>query len=251
MRSYLLLAAMAGLPLAAHADITPYIITSSGTSTAVDTAAPGGPVGPGNYGYAPRGGRPGVVPGDAASMCIMMVDDNDHSMAANTGGEVPVIRGSAFTDLGANRNGGGHILGSWDEVILGDNVYVNAIFKTADGSMLIPPTSNLNGVPTYFWSWHFGMGYAVTFMPGVTQVDLLGARAYFSDNGGQSFTGFADISAGHNGSFLNGRDPGQYLATVGDGTNYMMLQYQIRVVPAPAALAAFGGLTLLARRRRP
>jgi hypothetical protein len=84
----------------------------------------------------------------------------------------------------------------------------------------------------------------------MTAVNLLSARIFFSDNGGQSFNSFNNI-AGLGGSFLPGRDNGNYLATIGDGTNYIMLQYQIQPVPAPAGLAAVvGGAMLIARRRR-
>ncbi len=214
---------------------------------AMDDSTAQGPTG---GGYAPRGGTTGVLPNDVASMSLVMIDGNDHSVSVNMGGEALVQRGATFTNIGANRNGGGAVMASWDEVVTGNNVYINAIFKSADGSMLLPPTSTVNGQPAFFWSWHMGVTNPVNYLGWVTQVGLTSARIYFSADGGQSFTGNADISAGLGGSFMNGRDNGQYLASIGDGTNYVMLRYQIQVVPAPAGAAALGAAGLLVARRR-
>lgn len=192
----------------------------------------------------------GVMQGDTASMSLVMIDANDNSVTVNMGGEFSVGRGPVFTSIGANRNGGGNILASWDEVIQGSNVYINAVFRTSDGSMFMPPTATVNGQPAFFWTWHFGSANPVSYQPWVTSVNLLSARIFFSDNSGQSFNSFSNI-AGLGGSFLSGQDNGNYLASIGDGTNYIMLQYQIQPVPAPAGVGAvLGGALLLARRRR-
>jgi hypothetical protein len=192
----------------------------------------------------------GVVQGDSASMSLVMIDANDNSVTVNMGGEFSVTRGPTFTNIGANRNGGGNLLASWDEVIQGSNVFINAVIRTSDGSMFMPPTATVNGQPAFFWTWHFGTANPVNFQPWVTSVNLMSARIFFSDNGGASFNSFSNIS-GLGGSFLQGRDNGNYLASIGDGTNYIMLQYQIQPVPAPAGVGAvMGGVLLLARRRR-
>ncbi|HYE61563.1 MAG TPA: hypothetical protein VD997_06180 [Phycisphaerales bacterium] len=200
-------------------------------------------------GYGPRAASRAVLAGDAASMSLVMIDANDNSIAVNMGGHVNVTRGASFTSLGNNRNGGGQILGSWDEVVQGNDLYINAIFKTSDGSMFMPPTATVNGSPAFFWKWQFGTTEAVNYMPWVESVGLTSARIFFSDNGGQSFSSFSNIS-GLNGSFMAGRDNGNYLATIGDGTNYILLQYRITPVPAPAGAAALAGAALLATRRR-
>lgn len=227
LRSILIATGMAISALPALAEITPY------------------PVG----GYQPRVTNGAVLASDAASMTLVMVDANDQSVSVNMGGNVNVTRGSTFTSLGNNRNGGGQILGSWDEVIQGNDIYINAIFRTSDGSMFMPPTATVNGSPAFFWKWQFGSTNPVNYQPWVTSVGLTSARIYFSDNGGQSFSSFSNIS-GLNGSFMSGRDNGNYLATIGDGTNYILLQYRITPVPAPAGIAALGGAALLITRRR-
>jgi hypothetical protein len=230
----LVAATFAATPMAALADFTPYVVNDQHSSS----------------GYSPRTTvRPTIV-NDQASMSLLMIDANSNSVAINTGGEVNVQRGPTFTNIGTNRNGGGAIMASWDEVQQGNNVFINAVFKTSDGSMFMPPNALVNGQPAFFWSWHFGTANQVNYYPWIDSVSLLSARIFFSDNGGQSFNSFSNI-AGLGNSFMNGRDNGNYLATIGDGTNYIMLQYQINAIPAPAGLAALaGGAMILGRRRR-
>ena len=179
----------------------------------------------------------GVMPNDTASMSLWMIDASDNSVSINMGGEFSVTRGPVFTNIGTNRNGGGQIQASWDEVVQGNNVFINVIFRTSDGSMFMPPTATVNGQPAFFWTWHFGVADPVNYQPWVDSVNLLSARIFFSDNGGQSFNSFSNIS-GLGSSFMSGMDGGNYLASIGDGTNYIMLQYQIQPVPAPAGVGA-------------
>jgi hypothetical protein len=233
VRTILIAGALACTPMAALADITPYSLPDPAPTP----------------GYGGRVGTPGVRANDTASMSLMMFDSQDRSASVNMGGEFSVTRGPSFTNIGANRNGGGNVLSSWDEVVQGSTVYVNAMFKTSDGSMFMPATARVNGSPAFFWTWHFGVTDPVNYQPWVTQVQLLSARIYFSDNGGASFNSFSNIS-GLGGSFLTGRDSGNYLASIGDGTNFILLQYQISVVPAPAGLGVLAGAGLMAARRR-
>jgi hypothetical protein len=192
----------------------------------------------------------GVMPGDHASMCMTMQDSAHHQTELNMTGDCSVQRGSSYMDLGANRNGGSHLLGSWDEHVTGNSVYINAIFKTADGSMFMPITSSVNGQPAYYWSWNFGTNDPVDYQPWVTGVTLQAAHIYFSDNGGQSFIGAVDMFPALGPNFDPGRDPGMLLTSIGDGTNFVLLQYQIQVAPAPGGLAAMAGASMLALRRR-
>jgi hypothetical protein len=231
------LAAAASL---ACADVMPYSLDSMGYPESS------------GRGYNGRTGAPirGVVAGDIASMCMVMMDGSGHATSINASGECNVQRGSTFTDLGQSRNGNGHILATWDEVVSGNLVYVNAIYKTSDGSQFMPVTAMVNGQPAYFWTWRMGMQDPVNFQPFVTSVTLNAARVYFSDTGGQSFTSSTDITSNLNTNWNPGRDPGLTLASIGDGTNFMLLSYQITVVPAPAGLGAMAGASLLALRRR-
>jgi hypothetical protein len=231
IRSLVISAVLAAAGSVALAEVTPYTVESGGG------------------GYQPRTTIGSVWAHESASMCLLMVDAMDRSTSVNMGGHVVVPRGSSFADLGANRNGGGSIQGSWDEVISGTNRFINVIFRTTDGSQFMPPTASVNGSPAFFWKWQFGTTDVVGYQPWVQSVGLTSARIYFSANGGQSFSGFSNI-AGLNGTFMSGRDNGNYLANIGDGTNYILMQYQINPVPAPAGAAALGGAALLLGRRR-
>jgi hypothetical protein len=231
VRSILIAAGLTAMSSAALAGVTPYSFES------------------GSGGYSPRATIGAVWASESASMSLLMVDGMDQSTSVNVGGHVSVTRGSTFTNLGANRNGGGAILGSWDEVVSGSNNFINVIYKTSDGSQFMPVTANVNGNSAFFWKWQFGVTDQVTYQPWVQSVGLVTARIYFSDNGGQSFSSFSNIS-GLNGNFNSGRDNGNYLATIGDGTNYILVQYHITPVPAPAGVAALAGAGLLLARRR-
>jgi hypothetical protein len=194
---------------------------------------------------------PGVVPGDSATMSlVMMTSGGSTPQSVNMLGEGAITRGNTFTDLGANRNGGGHIQASWDEVVSAGQVYITAIFRTNDGTQFMPFDAQVNGQPATFWTWHLGMQDPINFQNWVTNVTVNSAHVYFSDNSGQSFTNTIDITSNFSGNWNPGHDQGVQLSTIGDGTNYLMLQYQINVVPAPAGLGALAGAGLLALRRR-
>jgi hypothetical protein len=209
--------------------------------------------GMGNGGYSGRTGgpTPGVIPGDVASMSLIMMDGGANPESVNALGDGLILRGSGqYSDLGANRNGGGHVQAIWDEVLQGNATSIIAIFKTSDGSQFLPASSEVNGQPAQFWTWRFGMTDPVNFQPSVTGVTLNSAHVYFSNDGGQSFTGSTDITSNLSTNWNPGRDPGLSMASIGDGTNFLMLEYQITVVPAPAGMAALAGGSLLALRRR-
>jgi hypothetical protein len=232
VRTILIAGALACTPMAATAEITRYSLPE-----------------PQSPGYGGRVDSPGVMPGDTASISLMMIDAQDHSVHVNMGGEVAMARGMSPTSIGANRNGGGNILASWDEVVQGNSVFINAVIRSSDGSMLMPPTAQVNGQPAFFWTWHLGTTDPINYMNWVTQVELLSARIYFSSNGGASFSGFSNIS-GLGPSFMGGRDNGNYLASIGDGTNFILMQYQINIIPAPAGFGLLAGAGLLVARRR-
>jgi hypothetical protein len=207
---------------------------------------------PSGGGYNPR--TPpmrGVVANDIASIGLKMYDGANNAVSVNLNGEVSVPRGPSFTNIGANRNGGGQIQASWDEVVQNNVVYINTIIRSSDGAQFMPPTAMVNGQAAFFWNWRFGMSNNVDFYNYVTNVTVVSARAYFSDNGGLSFFGFNNIAGGLNSSNWNpGCDPGQLLASIGDGTNFVFLQYQILIVPAPAGAGALAAFGLFAARRR-
>jgi hypothetical protein len=202
-------------------------------------------------GYGDRAVLRGVAPGDSATMCLVMMDSQGHVQAVNSTAECDVTRGNTFTDLGSNSNGGGDLLGAWEEVVQGNSLYVNAVFKTSDGSQFMPITSKVNGQSAYFWSWHMGLNDPVNFQNFVTAVPLITGRVAFSSDGGQTFTNTSSITTNLSSDWDPGRDPGVLMTNIGDGTNYMLLQYQIQVVPTPAALATLGlGGLFMGRRRR-
>lgn len=199
------------------------------------------------------GPAPIVVQGDTASMSLIMMNSDLNSLAFNTMGDVSVPRGSAFFDLGASLNGGGNIQGIWNEAAQGQQTVVTAIFRTADGSQFMPPTARVQGQPAIFWTWHFGVTDPVNFQPWVTSVTLNSAHVFFSADGGQTFSGSVDMTSNLPSNWMPGVDPGLTVSSIGDGTNFIMMQYNLTAggsVPAPAGVAVIAGGSLLALRRR-
>jgi hypothetical protein len=212
----------------------------------------------GGGGYSPRvNPLRGVSPGDTASMGLFMFDANFNFAPVNTGGDALVTRG-ANASLGGNNNGSSNVTGFWDEVVLGNTVVIRAAFGTASGEPLLPmgsqvPTPGGGSAPAAFWTWRFGGLDPVNFMDHVTQVRLIRATVSFSADRGQSY--FSTIS--HTTSIPNrnnwnpASDDGLIVSNIGDGMNYVMLQYEIEVVPTPGPIALMaGGLFALAARRR-
>ncbi len=214
-----------------------------------------GMMSPGGGGFGDRTpGSQGVVPNDMASMAINMTAVNGQQAFMNAGGHALVTRGPSFTNIGAHRDPTtqANILASWDEVVSGGRTYLSVIFKTSNGAHLVPVTSNIGGVGIFTWNWSFGTVDPVDYQQGVTAVSLVSARAYFSRNGGTSFFTNTNIAPNLPSNFMPSADPGTPLLTAGDGTNYVLIRYEIDVtVPTPAtALPLASGLAFIGRRRR-
>lgn len=215
------------------------------------------PTPPGGGGYGDRDdGQPfdGVVQGDSATMSLKMHDVNGATVSINQGGDVPVVRGPSFTALGLNRNGTSQVRGSWDSVISGNRMFIIALFRlTSIGDQFMPPGANNNGVPAFAWSWNLGTADSISWQPYVTSVQVVQALAFFSNDLGSSYTnGSIDFTSNMpSGQWVPGRDTGLLIPTFGDGTNAILLSYELNIVPAPAAgMLAGVGLLALGRRRR-
>jgi hypothetical protein len=211
-------------------------------------------------GYTPRvNPTRGVVPFDRSSLSLTMFDQNFNSMTVNSLGDWNCIRGSSLIDGGANRNGTGRILFSWDETVSGTRTFIRATIRSSNAEALFPTSSVITfpgggTSPAAFWSWQFGITDPVDFQSNITQVTLLRSSVSLSRNGGQSYSSTMTTtpSIPHAADWRPGFDPGQLMTAFGDGTNFILLQYEVAYVPPPgsvvlvaAGLAAIGG-----RRRR-
>jgi hypothetical protein len=196
-----------------------------------------------------------------ASMRLGMFNGTGGEASINAGGQVAVHRGNQFTDLGRSIVGGANtrVQGAWDEQVMSaDRNLLRAIWKTNDGTQLIPAGAQLpGGSLAQFWSWNFGTADPVDFHDWVSQIRIDTARVYFSLDGGQTFSQVPSInikpSLPRPGDDWTGADPGTTLpgSYIGIGINYIKTEYVYEVIPAPGAMSAFAvaGLVLTRRRR--
>ncbi|MDX2147479.1 MAG: hypothetical protein SFZ23_08140 [Planctomycetota bacterium] len=194
---------------------------------------------------------------DSRATMQLWLHSSNGQASLNSLGAVPVRRGEGFVDLGSNPNTGGRIEASWEELVGTERNTLRVIFRTTDGSQLVPAGSTLpGGIPAAFWSWSFGVNNRVDFHEWVSQVRVDQARASFSLDGGRSFAQIPSInirpSLPQPNDNWQGFDNGTLLtgAYIGVGINYVSLEYAYVVVPAPASATLMGGLALLATRRR-
>lgn len=241
---------------AAHADPIGFAGQGSSLPAPLSLDGSGDPFG----GYTPRVNPVrGVVPFDRSSLSLTMYDQGFASMSVNSFGDWNCIRGSSTVDGGANRNGTGRILFSWDETVSGTRTFIRATIRTSNSEALFPSSAviTLPGggtSPAAFWSWQFGITDPVDFQSNITQVTLLRSSVSLSRNGGQSYasTMTTTSSIPHAADWRPGFDPGQLMTTFGDGTNFILLQYEVAYVPPPGSmvLVAAGLATIGGRRRR-
>lgn len=194
-------------------------------------------------GYTPRefpGGS--VKPGDEASMSLTMPG----GQFINQDGDKKVARSAAPVSIGKNRNGVGNILAAWDEIDTGSGRFIQALWQTDNAEDILPL-----GAPSFFWGWQFGMSDAVEFNPFVTNVEVKSATLALSRDSGASFFTLFSIKGGlSNPLSWDGKDPGIFQSSAGNGINLILAMYEIEPVPAPAALSLLGLAGLTAARRR-
>lgn len=210
-------------------------------------------------GYGSRGGG-AVVPDDRANMSLFMLLANDGMPFINQSGgdnEVHVLRGNTFTDIGRNANGAGRVLAKWDEMLSGGRCYINAVWMTSNGEQFMPNSVATGSNPAVAWSYHFGFTTGanrnpVTFQPWITRVNMVNATIFLSSNQGSTFHTQTDITNTLPSNWIGGGDDGELISNIGDGTNFMLIRYEIEPIPAPTGLALAGvaGAVLTGRRKR-
>jgi len=217
--------------------------------------------GGGGGGYDPRvNPTRGVNPFDRVTMSLLMYDIDLNFVPVNAGGEVSTLRGNAFTDGGANRNGTGRVRFQWDEVVISSTrTVIRAFISSTNNQPLVPasavvPRAGGGTSPALYWTWHFGSIDPVNYMSNITRVTLRRASMSQSTDGGINY--FTTTTTTSNIATANdwrpGVDNGSFMNTVGDGTNFVLLQYEVEYIPNAGTIALLGGglASLTSRRRR-
>lgn len=230
--------------------------------TTFDGSSPGDDGG-GGGGYGPRANPlRGVNPNDRVTMSLLMYDSNLNFLPVNTGGQTLVTRGGTSTDGGANRNSvqtpQGRVNLFWDEIVTSGRTFIRATLSSSNGEALIPESAVIPQVgggvlPAVYWSWNFGSIDPVNYLPDIANVSMIRSSISFSNDGGQSF--FSTINHTNTittrGNWNPGFDNGQLLNSVGDGTNHILLSYEVQYIPNAGSVALLGaGLLTMSRRRR-
>jgi hypothetical protein len=200
----------------------------------------------------------GVNANDRVSMTLIQYDANANPAFVNSDGEVRVPRGAGITDGGQNRNGTGRLQMSWDETVSGSRTFIRATISTSNREPLVPASATVplpgGPAPAVLWSWHFGVVDGVNYFDFISGVRLIRSQISFSTDNGQSYfnTIVTTSSIPNSDRWMPGSDAGQILSSVGDGTNYIFLQYEVSYIPGPASVALIGGgvITMLSGRRR-
>lgn len=201
----------------------------------------------------------GVMPNDRVSMTLITYDAQLNSVNVNSLGELRVTRSVGTVNGGANRNGTGNVTFSWDETVSGSRTYIRAMIRTSNNEPFFPATSTVplpggGTSPAVYWSWHFGTIDPVNYQSNITNARLVRSSISFSSDGGQSYSGTMNTTSSIDNApdWRPGSDPGQLMTSVGDGTNMILLQYEVTYVPGAGstALVGLGCATMFGRRRR-
>jgi len=236
--------------------------TFDGSSPGDDGGGASGDSGDGG-GYNPRANPlRGVNPNDRVTMSLLMYDSNLNFIPVNTGGQTLVTRGGTTTDGGFNRNSiqtpQGRVNLYWDEIVTSGRTFIRATMSSSNGETLVPETSLIpqasgGALPAVYWSWNFGSIDPINYLQSIVNVSMVRSSISFSNDGGQSF--FSTINHTNTiptrGNWNPGFDNGQLLNSVGDGTNHILLSYEVQYVPNAGSVALLGaGLLTMSRRRR-
>jgi len=200
------------------------------------------------------------MPNDRVSVTLLTYDAPlSNSVSVNSLGNVRVQRSIGTVDGGANRNGTGRITFSWDETVSGTRTFIRAIIRSSNNEPFFPanstvPTAGGGTVPAAFWTWNFGTIDPVNYQTNVTGVRLVRSSISLSADNGQSYSSTMTTTSGISNAadWRPGSDPGQLMTAIGDGTNFVLLQYEVTYVPGAgsAALLGAGLLSMFGRRRR-
>lgn len=196
-------------------------------------------------------GRKGIAANEKASFAVVGYAGSLTQGFVNSNGHVLVQNGTGFQAIGTTASGNDVIEVKWDEVALPTGNFIDVIFRTRNGSDIVPYGTQLAGQPTAFWGWNVGSSDQIDFAGWVTEFKLIRATWSYSLNRGNSFIPGGNHTSRQNSPW-NGFDPGDLLdgQFVGAGINAFQIRYQLELIPTPGALAVLGIAGLATRRRR-
>ncbi|MEQ8317758.1 MAG: hypothetical protein RIE77_02295 [Phycisphaerales bacterium] len=169
------------------------------------------------------------------------------------GSERSLLIDQAFQSIGPLLGGPDIVEAKWTEIRgVGTNV-LQFEFRSRDGSALVPSDYLIGDEEAEFIGWEIGKSDPIEFLDFTGDIEVTEYKIFVSENGGIDFTVY-DLTS----SFLNpwdGTDFGRTipLRTPGGPVEYnlMIVEYEYTyTIPAPATMAALGGLGLAGLRRR-
>lgn len=187
------------------------------------------------------------------SLSLRMFGSGGASGFVNSLGEVNVLMNSGFQSLGTNP-AGKQVVGQIRQFFDPNNRnFIEAEFKTSDGSALVPVGTTVGGQVAIAYGWEVGATDPIDWLTYWTHVNVPAGGAIVSlfGPGGNSNLNHTPELVGPNGGQWNGSDSNNPAITLGDLFNRVLIRYEVQPVPAPAGLGALAmGVGLAARRRR-
>lgn len=196
---------------------------------------------------------PAAHPSSIQSMSLRMLGLGGATGFVNSLGEVDVQLNTGFHSLGTNP-AGKQLLGQVRQFIAPDNrIYIEAEYKTSDGTALVPVSTTVGGQPAVAYGWELGTTNPIDWYVFWDYVNVPqdGAIASFFGPGGNASVNHTPELVGPLGGPWDGRDSDNMLIALGDLFNRVLIRYEVQPVPTPSVMGLAGiGLALAGRRRR-
>lgn len=196
---------------------------------------------------------PAAYPSSVQSLSLRMFGVGGASGFVNSLGEVNVLMGSGFQNLG-NNAAGKQVLGQIRQIEdPNGRRFIEVEYKTADSTALVPVGTTVAGQAVVAYGWEVGATNPIDWLPLWTHVNVPvnGVSVSLFGPGGNASLNHTPELVGPNGGQWNGVDADNPAITLGDLFSRALIRYEVQPVPAPAGLAALAaGLGLVSRRRR-
>lgn len=196
-------------------------------------------------------GRNGIAANEVASFSVIGYSGSLSQGFMNADGQKLIQIGTGFQEIGTKAGGTDTYEVKWSEQALATGNFIDVIFRTRNGTDMVPLGSTSAGHPVAFWGWNVGKTDQINMQGWVSEFTLVRATWSYSLNGGASFIPGGNHT-GRQADPWAGSDPGELLNSpyIGAGINAIQVRYQLELLPTPSSMALLGLGGLITTRRR-